>query len=82
MFLHGKLDEDIYMQQSKGFSLMKGGLYVLTKKKYFYGLKQQSPKQWYKMFNLFMTTHDFKRSGYDSYVYFKKSDDGSFVYLL
>ena len=29
-----------------------------------------------------MTTHDFKRSNYDSCVYFKKSDDGSFIYLL
>ncbi|RVW97269.1 Retrovirus-related Pol polyprotein from transposon TNT 1-94 [Vitis vinifera] len=29
-----------------------------------------------------MTTHDFKRSSYDSCVYFKKSDDGSFIYLL
>ena len=37
---------------------------------------------WYKRFNSFMTTHDFKRSSYDSCVYFKKSNDGSFVYLL
>ena len=29
-----------------------------------------------------MTTHDFNRSNYDSCVHFKKSDDGSFVYLL
>ena len=29
-----------------------------------------------------MTTHDFKRSNYDSCVYIKKSDNGSFVYLL
>ena len=29
-----------------------------------------------------MTSHDFKRSSYNSCFYFKKSDDGSFVYLL
>ena len=29
-----------------------------------------------------MTTHDFKRSNYDSCVYIKKNDNGSFVYLL
>ena len=29
-----------------------------------------------------MTTHDFKRSNYVSCVYFKRSDDGLFVYLL
>ena len=50
-------------------------------KKSLYGLKQ-SPRQWYNMFDSFMTTHDFKRSNYNSCVYFKKSDDGSFIYLL
>ena len=34
------------------------------------------------MFDPFMTTHDFKRSSYNSCFYFKKNDDGSFVYLL
>jgi hypothetical protein len=29
-----------------------------------------------------MTAHDFKRSSYDSCVYFKRSADGSFIYLL
>ena len=42
----------------------------------------QSPRQWYKRFDLFMTSHDFRRSGYDSCVHFKKNDNGSFVYLL
>ena len=46
-----------------------------------YGLKQ-SPRQWYKRFDSFMTSHDFKRSSFDSCVYFKKNSDGSFVYLL
>ncbi|KAG8481121.1 hypothetical protein CXB51_025897 [Gossypium anomalum] len=46
-----------------------------------YGLKQ-SPRQWYKRFDSFMTSHNFKRSSFDSCVYFKKNSDGSFVYLL
>ncbi|KAG8489021.1 hypothetical protein CXB51_017120 [Gossypium anomalum] len=46
-----------------------------------YGLKQ-SPRQWYERFDSFMTSHDFKRSCFDSCVYFKKNSDGSFVYLL
>ncbi|KAG8499626.1 hypothetical protein CXB51_006086 [Gossypium anomalum] len=41
-----------------------------------------SPRQWYKRFDSFMTSHDFKRSSFDSCVYFKKNNDGSFVYLL
>ncbi|KAG8488139.1 hypothetical protein CXB51_018349 [Gossypium anomalum] len=46
-----------------------------------YGLKQL-PRQWYKRFDSFMTSHNFKRSSFDSCVYFKKNSDGSFVYLL
>ncbi|KAG8477717.1 hypothetical protein CXB51_027597 [Gossypium anomalum] len=43
---------------------------------------KRSPRQWYKRFDSFMTSHDFKRSSFDSCVYFKKNSDGSFVYLL
>ncbi|KAG8496957.1 hypothetical protein CXB51_008164 [Gossypium anomalum] len=41
-----------------------------------------SPRQWYNRFDSFMTSHNFKRSSFDSCVYFKKNSDGSFVYLL
>ncbi|KAG8503382.1 hypothetical protein CXB51_001329 [Gossypium anomalum] len=41
-----------------------------------------SPRQWYKRFDSFMTSSDFKRSRFDSCVYFKKNCDGSFMYLL
>ncbi|KAG8492340.1 hypothetical protein CXB51_009634 [Gossypium anomalum] len=41
-----------------------------------------SPRQWYKRFDSIMTSNDFKRSSFDSCVYFKKNSDGSFVYLL
>ena len=80
-FLHGELEEDIYMQQPEGFVALGKEDYVCQLKKSLYGLKQ-SPRQWYKKFDTFMTTHDFRRSSYDSCVYFRVCDDGSFVYLL
>ncbi|KAG8503271.1 hypothetical protein CXB51_001260 [Gossypium anomalum] len=80
-FLHGELEEDIYMQQQEGFTVSIKEDYVCLLKKSLYGLKQ-SPRQWYKRFDSFMTSHDFKRSSFDSFVYFKKNSDGSFVYLL
>ena len=36
----------------------------------------------YKRFNPFMISHDFRRSRFDSCVYFKRCNDESFMYLL
>ncbi|KAG8481032.1 hypothetical protein CXB51_025772 [Gossypium anomalum] len=80
-FLHKELEENIYMQQPEGFTVLDKEDYVCLLKKSLYDLKQ-SPRQWYKRFDSFMTSHDFKRSSFDSCVYFKKNSDGSFVYLL
>ncbi|KAG8474748.1 hypothetical protein CXB51_031715 [Gossypium anomalum] len=50
-FLHGELEEDIYMQQPEGFTVFRKEDYVCLLKKSLYGLKQ-SPRQWYKRFNM------------------------------
>ncbi|KAG8483133.1 hypothetical protein CXB51_022087 [Gossypium anomalum] len=51
-FLHGELEEDIYMQQPQGFTVSEKEDYVCLLKKSLYGLKQ-SPRQWYKRFDSF-----------------------------
>ncbi|KAG8474128.1 hypothetical protein CXB51_033787 [Gossypium anomalum] len=58
VFLHGELEDDIYMQQPEGFTVSKKEDYACLLKKPLYGLKQ-SPRQWYKRFDSFMTSHDF-----------------------
>ncbi|KAG8478601.1 hypothetical protein CXB51_028410 [Gossypium anomalum] len=45
-FLHGELEEDIYMQQPEGFIVSEKEDYVCLLRKSLYGLKQ-SPRQWY-----------------------------------
>ncbi|KAJ9543281.1 hypothetical protein OSB04_022988 [Centaurea solstitialis] len=80
-FLHGELEEEIYMDQPQGFVSVGQENLVCRLKKSLYGLKQ-SPRQWYKRFDTFMTSHNFSRCLYDSCVYIKKCEDGSFVYLL
>ncbi|GKE42202.1 retrovirus-related pol polyprotein from transposon TNT 1-94, partial [Tanacetum coccineum] len=40
-------------------------------KKSLYGHKQ-SPRQWYKQFDVYMISNGFSRSSYDSCVYFKE----------
>ena len=46
-----------------------------------YGLKQ-SPRQWNTRFNEFMVQHDFRRSNFDMYLYFKEMKDKQCVFLL
>ena len=52
-FLHGDLEEEIYIAQSVGFRVVGHQHLVCRLKKSLYGLKQ-SPRQWYKKFDHFM----------------------------
>lgn len=79
-FLHGNLDQELYMEQPEGFEVNKEKDQVCLLKKSLYGLKQ-SPRLWNKRFNQFMIDQKFNRSGHDSCVYVKKVEVG-YVYLL
>lgn len=52
-FLHGNLDEEVYLKAPDGITIPEGT--VLLLKKSLYGLKQ-SPKMWNKRFDEFITT--------------------------
>ncbi|TYK02789.1 retrovirus-related Pol polyprotein from transposon TNT 1-94 [Cucumis melo var. makuwa] len=80
-FLHGSLEEDLYMEQHKGFEAKGKTDLVCKLKKSLYGLKQ-SPRCWYKRFDVFINKIGFMRSLYDPLVYYKKLTDGSLIYLL
>ncbi|GJY27381.1 retrovirus-related pol polyprotein from transposon TNT 1-94 [Tanacetum coccineum] len=77
-FLHGNLEEVIYMRQPLRY---KQGNKVCLLKKFLYGLKQ-SPRQWYKRFDVYMLSNGFKCSNYDSCVYNKSYAPGEYIYLL
>jgi hypothetical protein len=69
-FLHGDLDEEIYMTQPEGFSAPGQEHLVCHLQKSLYGLKQ-APRQWYKRFDSFMLAHGYSQSNYDHCIYLK-----------
>jgi hypothetical protein len=79
-FLHGDLEEEIYMKQPKGF-VVKGKKELVCKmKNSLYGLKQ-SPRMWYQKFDTYMLGLGFTRSKVDHCVYFKLIGD-HLIYLV
>ncbi|RVX11676.1 Retrovirus-related Pol polyprotein from transposon TNT 1-94 [Vitis vinifera] len=82
VFLHGDLEELVYMVQPEGFIQPVQEHLVCKFRKSLYGLKQ-SPRQWYKRFDSYMIKIGYKRCEYDCCVYVKSlDDDSSFIFLL
>jgi hypothetical protein len=77
-FLHGDLEEEIYMKQPEGF-VVKGKKELVCKlKKSLYGLKQ-SPRMWYQKFDTYILGLGFVRSRDDHCVYSKQLVITSFM---
>ena len=79
-FLHGDLEEDLYMIQLEEFIVQGQENLVCKLRKSLYGLKQ-APRQWYKKFDSFMHRIGFKRCEVD-HCYYVKSFDNSYIILL
>ena len=80
-FLHGDLEEEIYMQQPQGYEVKGKENLVCRLKKSLYGLKQ-APRQWYLKFDKFMTEQGYDRCHSDHCVYFKRLDNRRYIILL
>jgi hypothetical protein len=80
-FLHGELEEEIYMEQPEGFKIKGKENLVCRLKKSLYGLKQ-APRQWYKKFDSFMLEHGFKILEVDHCVYIKRYGQEKYIILL
>ena len=80
-FLHGDLEEEIYMEQLEGF-IIKGKEHLVCQlKKSLYDLKQAS-RQWYKNFDSFMVEHRYDKTISNHCVFVKKFSNGEFIILL
>jgi hypothetical protein len=79
-FLHGDLEEEIYMNKLEGYAMKRKKELVCKLKKSLYGLKQ-SPRMCYQNFDTYMLVVDFTRSKEDHCVYFKLIGD-HLIYLV
>jgi hypothetical protein len=78
-FLHGDLEEEIYMKQHEGF-VVKGKKELVCKlKRSLYGIKQ-SPRMWYQNFDTYIISLGFVRSKVDLCIY-SKEEGGHFIYV-
>jgi hypothetical protein len=80
-FLHGDLEEEIYMQQAQGYEVKGKGNLVCRLEKSLYFLKKDL-RQWYMKFDKFMIEQGYSRCHSDHYVYFKNLETGIFNILL
>lgn len=80
-YLHGRLQEDIYMQQPKGFVLPGKEKLVCKLERSLYGLKQAA-KVWNETINAILNELGFKQSQADPCLYVKTLKSGVRVYLL
>jgi hypothetical protein len=79
VFLHGDLEEQIYLKHLEGF-VVRGKKYLVCKLKiYLYGLNQ-SPRMWYQNFDTYILSFVFVRSKVHHCIY-SKEQGGCFIYV-
>ena len=79
VFLHGDIEEEIYMEQPQGY--MKNSSLVCKLKKSLYGLKQ-APRAWYAKMDSYLLSQNFLRCKFDSNVYILKKIDSFWIIVL
>nr|CAD41085.2 OSJNBb0011N17.2 [Oryza sativa Japonica Group] len=73
-FLHGDLQEEVYMEIPPGFATLQTKGKVLRLKKSLYGLKQ-SPRAWFDRFRRAMCAMGYKQCNGDHTVFYHHSGD-------
>jgi hypothetical protein len=69
-FLNGKIEQEVFLEQSDGFVLHNKDTHVCKLRKALYGLKQ-APRVWYDRIDGFLKSPGFQKSDADANLYFK-----------
>src|ERR1044072_8652435 len=70
-FLNGYLNEEVFVEQPKGFVGLSHPEYVYKLRKALYGLKQ-APRAWYERLTHFLLDHGYHKGGHDKTLFVKK----------
>jgi hypothetical protein len=68
-FLNGLIEEEVYINQPRGFEVRGCETYVCRLKKVLYGLKQ-APHAWYSRINEYLSGLGFTKTNVDSNLYY------------
>ena len=80
-FLNGVIQEEVYIDQPKGFEVEDRKTHVCKLKKALYGLKQ-APRAWYGIIDSFLSSMGFTKSKADPNLYLKVVEDELVILLL
>lgn len=81
VFLHGELEEEIYMLQPKGLEEKGKENLVCRLTKSLYGLTQ-APRCWYKRFDSFIISLGYNQMSSDHCTYYKRFEENVFIIFL
>jgi hypothetical protein len=71
VFLNGYLNEEVYVEQPKGFLDPSYPHHVYKLKKALYGLKQ-APRAWYERLTVFLVNHGYRKGGNDKTLFVRE----------
>jgi hypothetical protein len=80
-FLNGKIEEEVYIEQSDGFVIHGKESHVCKLKKSLYGLKQ-APHAWYARIDGYLMSLGFSESVVDANLYYKVDNGESLILIL
>jgi Reverse transcriptase (RNA-dependent DNA polymerase) len=80
-FLHGELEEEIYMEIPPGYQTPDTINKVCKLKKALYGLKQ-SPRAWFGRFSQAMKRYGYTQSDSDHTMFYKRRQDKIVVLII
>ena len=80
-FLNGEIEEEVYVEQPKGFEVHGKETPVCRLKKALYGLKH-APRAWYGRIDGFLVRLGFTKSDVDSNLYYKVVEGDTLILVL